>query len=466
MPVSKHPFLLKSEQQLVYAIVLIILIPLAIILNTIWSVQSFKGNIDIELQRQALSIARFFNETVFKESGDRVWLQEKTEAIAQANLDIHTFDILLPEGEDFKIIASLEAQNLDQIKKDLNYVIAWHQEEAIATLVYAFISGSQGPKERFWEIALPLTDAAGEKQALLTMRLSLEVMDRLVKDTLTKSYLILSLTVLAVVLLLALNTRLFEHAILFKKLKEVDEMKDEFISIASHELRTPITTLKGFLSMILEGDYGSLNEEGRKSLQIMASSVNRLGNLVEDLLNVSRIEQKRLQFSPQAIKLSEVLASLTEEFELRVQEKGLRLALDASPDLALAWADEDKLRQVLINLVGNSVKYTKQGQIELSAKSSNDKFLTITVKDSGLGMSAEETKDLFSKFYRVKNEDTRGIVGTGLGLWITKQLVEMMGGQIYVESIKHVGTQIYFTMPVYDKNKHHMASKEEKRPGQ
>lgn len=451
MSATKHPFLLKSEHQVIYAIVLIILIPLAIILNTIWSVNSFKNNIDIELQRQALSTARFFNETVFKESSDSIWLQQKSQAIAQANGDINSFDILRPEGENFKVLASLSEQNLGQIKTDLNYVIAWHQEEAVATLVYDVISGQQGSKARFWEIAMPLTNSTGEKEALLTMRLSLEVMDRLVKDTLTKSYLILSLTVLAVILLLALNTRLFEHAILFKKLKEVDQMKDEFISIASHELRTPITTLKGFLSMILEGDYGSLNEGGKKSLKIMEASVNRLGDLVEDLLNVSRIEQRRLQLNPRAVKLSEVLTSVADEFELRVQEKGLTLHLDVSPDLPLVWADEDKLRQVLINLVGNAVKYTKQGQIELSAKASSDKLVTITVKDSGLGMSAEETKNLFDKFYRVKNEETKGIIGTGLGLWITKQLVELMGGQVYVESIKHVGTQVYFTLPVYEK---------------
>ena len=155
--------------------------------------------------------------------------------------------------------------------------------------------------------------------------------------------------------------------------------------------------------------------------------------------------------SPKIISLPEVLESIEAEFSLRMEEKGLKFKLIKEGELPTIWADEDKFRQILVNLMGNAIKYTKQGEIELIAKQTELKFVTINVKDTGIGMDAKEREALFEKFYRVQTEDTRGIVGTGLGLWITKQLVELMGGKIYVDSIKHVGSQFYFTVPVYNK---------------
>ena len=443
-------FLLRQSHQVIYAIVLILLIPLAIILNTIWSVKAFQTDIDISLQRQALMVGQIFDSSVYDGIADQTEIQAKVKQIEASGIEIRNFDILTKEGDDFRIVASFNENKIGNSTSDLNYVISWHQNEAVATLVSG-VSEDGGDSERLWEIAMPLKNSQGEKEALLSLRLSLKLIDELVRDTLTQSYAILAITVLIVILLLAINTRLFEHAILFRKLKEVDKMKDEFISIASHELRTPITTIKGFLSMTLEGDYGQLDAQGKKGLKIMEASVNRLGFLVEDLLNVSRIEQKRLQVKKDKIFLSEILQSIADEFELRVKEKNLVFKTKFSKKLPAVLADEDKLRQVLVNLMGNAVKYTKKGEIELLAKT-NDKFVTIMIKDTGLGMSSKEREGLFSKFYRVQSDDTRGIVGTGLGLWITKQLVELMGGEIYLDSIKDVGTQFYFTVPIYKQN--------------
>lgn len=442
MAKNRNDFLLKQNSQVIYAIILILLIPTAIILNTIWSVKSFQKNIDIGLQRQALLIGQLFNTSIYREAGDTADLQRRVQDIYSSNLDLRTFDVLQPIGEQFKIIASFDTTKIGNQVEDLNYVIAWHQNTAMATIINA----NQG---RFWEVVIPLSNKDGKKEALLSMQMSLATMDNLAKDTLTKSYALLAITVLIVILLLALNTQLFEHAILFKKLKEVDQMKDEFISIASHELRTPITTLRGFLSMAMEGDYGQLNETGLRGFKIMESSVNRLNNLVEDLLNVSRIEQKRLAVKKEPVDLLEILKNLSTEFDFSIKAKGLKFKWEATKDLPPVLADADKLRQILVNLLGNSLKYTAKGEIELTAKPTSEKFVTITVKDTGLGMTAQERANLFAKFYRVQNEETKGIVGTGLGLWITKQLVELMGGQIFVDSIKHVGSQFYFTVPIY-----------------
>ncbi len=448
MKKNKTSIFLKRNYQIIYAIILILLIPLTIVLNTIWSVKSFKHNIDIELQREAVLIANLFNTSVFKETDNLVDLQEKVINIGEATAEITTLNVLIPEGENFKVLSSLEEDKINTIDDGLNNVIAWHQNQSIATLVGDL--NEEGDLIRYWEVVSPLTDKDNNKKALLTLRMSLEPMDNIVKDTLTNSYIVLIVTIFIVILLLTLNTRLFEYALLFKKLKEVDKMKDEFISMASHELRTPITTLKGFIAMILDGDFGELNEAGKKNLRIMELSANRLNSLVEDLLNVSRIEQKRLPIDLKEVNTQEVLESIKDEFELRTKSKGLELSLSLTDNLPNILADEDKLRQVLVNLMGNAVKYTKKGKIEITTKFEKTN-ITIAIKDSGIGMSAKDREGLFSKFHRIKNEKTKGITGTGLGLWITKQLIELMNGRIYVDSIENVGTQIYFTIPIFKK---------------
>ena len=449
----KSKMFLQRNYQVIYAVVLIVLIPLTIIFNTISSVKSFKNNIDAELQRQALTIGQVFSAWFIEDAQVSLEeLQTKVKNIGNVAGSLARFDVLYPEGENFRVVASLNTATIGELSEDLNNVIAWHQGRAIASMVYAEDQLANGA-DRFWQVVMPLQDGDYKQHALLRLDMSLGVMDDLVKQTLTKSYLILAVTVLIVILLLAANTRIFEYAVLFKKLKEVDKMKDEFISMASHELRTPITTIRGFLSMMLEGDFGQISEVGRKNLKIMEASTNRLANLVEDLLNVSRIEQKRLEIKPMKIDAKEILNSVGDEFVLRVQEKKLSLKINIAKDLPAVSADQDKLRQVIINLVGNAVKYTKKGEIEIIAFKQDEKFVRIAVKDSGVGISAQNRENLFNKFYRVQNDDTKGIVGTGLGLWITRQLVELMGGKIFVDSIEHVGSQFYFIIPIYAKDK-------------
>lgn len=439
----------KNNGQVIYGISLIILTLLLIVLNTVVVLNSSKRNMHASLQLQGLYLSRQFITTSYQEFADKDYgsLQDKLDRIRQASPHIIKMDVLEKNGEIFNIVASLDRDSIGSEAKDTNYILSWAVDNVIATDLPDTRENSKG--SRLWEIVTPVHDDNGDKKAIVVLQLSDEIIADLEKDILGKSSAVLLATLLIVGLLLTLNARLFEYAILFKKLKEVDTMKDEFISIASHELRTPITTIKGFLSMLLEGDYGSLGEEGTKTLKIMDASVKRLGSLVEDLLNVSRIEQNRLKLSSSKVNAKEIIDSIGDEFELRVKEKNLKLKLQIADDLPNVFADEDKLRQILVNLVGNSVKYTKQGEIEIIAKVVDKKFVNITIKDTGIGMTAQEREQLFEKFYRIQGDDTKGIVGTGLGLWITKQLVELQGGEIFVDSIKHVGSQFYFTVPIY-----------------
>ncbi len=447
----KSKFFQQSNNQVIYGVLLIIFTLLAIVLNTVLVLGSSKSNLEASLQRHSLYLAKIFTATAHNDLDNYPELQNKLNLIKTTSSDIANIDILVKKGDFFQVAASFDESKVGQELRDTNYILTWAVDDGIATEILDYREAKKGQK--LWEVAMPIYNQLGEKKALLVMQISHEYIYALEKDTLTKSLVVLVVTLIVVLLLLSLNARLFEYAILFKKLKEVDQMKDEFISIASHELRTPITSIKGFLSMLLEGDYGKIGVEGTKALKLMEASVKRLGSLVEDLLNVSRIEQNRLKLASTKVDTKAVLVSITEEFKPRIDEKKLALKMQIPNDLPAVYTDEDKLRQVLVNLVGNSVKYTKKGEIEIIAKQTDPKFVTITIKDTGVGMSAQDREKLFDKFYRVPDEENKDIVGTGLGLWITKQLVKLMGGEIFVDSIKHVGSQFYFTIPIYSGQK-------------
>jgi len=457
---------LKRYWQIIYAVLLIILIPLAIVANTVWITNSFKANIDVQLQRQALSLAEVFNGALQEDLGDLEKLQVSLERIAQLNPDIKVADILVPEGEDFRFTASLQEQKIGETTDLLINVIAWHQEQAIANLTNAAVLSQNDPlanrlfedlQERFWSVTIPLFDTNGKKQVLLNLNMSLDIVDQLVRQTLIRSYLILTVAVVIVMLLLIANTRLFQYAVLAKKLKEVEQLKDEFISMASHELRTPITSLRGYLSMMNEGALGDIPQLAQDKVAMMLGSADRLNELVEDLLNVSRIEQGRLTINYEVLQIEPVVEQVMAELKVQADQKNLKFVYEKPREpLPKLLLDAGRLKQILVNIVGNSIKYTPKGSVIITTiYKPEENIVEIKCADTGLGMTQKQRERLFTKFYRVKTEETEHIKGTGLGLWITKQLIELMQGEILVDSIKDVGTQMAINFPV--KNEKAMA---------
>ena len=369
------------------------------------------------------------------------------------SLDIVDLQILVPERGSFKVIGAKNNKDIGKMYFSPYYQFAWtllngdgvatdsvNLSEENSKLMEGF-----SVRDRLWLVSMPIYKD-GERQALLSVKLSSGVIDNMLKSNETFSFILVTITILSVILFLSISVRIWDYAILYRKIKEVDKMKDDFISIASHELRTPLTAIKGYISMISEGDYGKVSKKIKDGLSSMMLSVNRLNNLVEDLLNVSRIEQGRLKVANDMVNLKLIIKEIITQLKPSAEEKKLKL-IYKNPTIALPMvsADSDRLRQVLINLIGNAIKYTKKGSIEISAEVKDEK-VTVVVADTGMGMSKEDQEHLFEKFYRVKNEQTNKIVGAGLGLWITKQLIELMGGSIEVESMSEVGTRVYFSL--------------------
>lgn len=246
-----------------------------------------------------------------------------------------------------------------------------------------------------------------------------------------------------------------ENARLYQQAQAANQAKTEFMSIASHELKVPMTSIKGYAKLLTLGAVGDLTQRQREFLDIIASNVDRMDRLVADLLDVSRIEAGRLRLEMGPVDLREVVETVLQSVKAEIEAKELALTVEIPTTLPPVWGDQGRLVQILTNLVSNAYKYTPNGgQILISVNgqsaSSTTNCLTISVRDSGLGISPEDQRNLFTKFFRADDPRVREVPGTGLGLSITKSLVETHGGEIWFESEPDQGTVFTFTLPIMD----------------
>lgn len=228
---------------------------------------------------------------------------------------------------------------------------------------------------------------------------------------------------------------------------EEDQLKSEFVSIASHELLTPTSAIEGYLSMILDEGMGKVDPQAKKYLDNVYASSKRLAGLVKDLLNVSRIEGGRIVVQSKNFDLKEMIKQVVAEMQPKANEKKLQFAAEGlDREVPQVWADPERVHQVLINLIGNAIKYTDKGSVRVRLDFSLS-VVRVSVIDTGVGIPKDEIPHLFEKFYRASNADNSGAQGTGLGLYITKQIVELMGGMIQVDSEKGKGSVFSFSLP-------------------
>lgn len=227
-----------------------------------------------------------------------------------------------------------------------------------------------------------------------------------------------------------------------------NKSKSEFVSVVSHELKLPMTSIKGYSDLMLSGATGPLNENQSNFLTTIRNNVNRMATLVSDLTDISRIESGNLRIEPRSVPVWDVIDEVVNLTRTQVEQKKQTLALEIPEGLPKAWCDRNRLAQVLTNLISNANKYTPEGGALTVQAAQMDGMIQIKVQDNGLGMTPEDQERLFGKFFRSADEKVREAPGTGLGLSITKNLIELQGGKIWFESEFRKGTTFYFTTPV------------------
>jgi signal transduction histidine kinase len=217
------------------------------------------------------------------------------------------------------------------------------------------------------------------------------------------------------------------------RLRELDKQKTEFLSIASHQLRTPLSIIKGYIELIQDGAYGKITQKTFGILKNMDESNERLVNLVDEFLNISRIEQGRTKFVFKEEDVSTIIAPIIEELSQRAKEKELRVEWAAPITPVRAVIDSGKIHHVIYNYVDNAIKYTPKGKITVEAHEENN-GLVVTVKDTGFGFTEEDTPNFLNKFYRGKNVRGTNVNGTGLGIYVCKQFIEGHLGHVWAKS--------------------------------
>ena len=232
-----------------------------------------------------------------------------------------------------------------------------------------------------------------------------------------------------------------EHA------EAADKMKSAFLATMSHELRTPLNSIIGFTGILLQGLVGPLNDEQRKQLQMVRTSANHLLSLISDVLDISKIEAGQLQISRETFDLRATIAKLVPTLRPVIEMKGLKLTVDIAPEVGALYSDARRVEQVILNLLSNAVKFTEAGSISVSCTLAGENYL-LRVADTGIGIKKEHLDEMFSPFRQIDTGVNRKYEGTGLGLFICKKLLELLGGEIRVESEWQRGTTFIVSIPV------------------
>lgn len=246
-----------------------------------------------------------------------------------------------------------------------------------------------------------------------------------------------------------LQTMADRLAVANDQLRKLDSSKSEFISIASHQLRTPLTAIKGFVSLLLEGSYGAVPSTISDVLNKIYTSNERIIQLVENLLSISRIESGKIQYEYAEVNVEDMLSELRDTFMISAKKKNLELVfINPSADLPRTWVDRQKSLEVISNLIDNAIKYTSSGSVTVRAEAVAG-AVRVSVSDTGIGMSADTMPYLFVKFSRGKDVGRLHANGTGLGLYVGKQMIEAQGGRIWAESEgEGKGSTFFVDLPV------------------
>jgi len=229
------------------------------------------------------------------------------------------------------------------------------------------------------------------------------------------------------------------------KLRKLDRMKSMFIASMSHELRTPLNSIIGFTGVMLQGLAGDITDEQHKQLMIVKSSADHLLDLINDVIDVSKIEADKVELSFGRFDLSALLDEVKSAFTADAEQRGIRLCLETPRGLSIR-SDERRAKQVIMNLVSNAVKFTDSGRVEIKA-AKGEGVVEVSVSDTGIGMAREDLKELFKAFSRIHDRKALMKEGTGLGLYLSQKIAGLLGGSIRAESALGKGSEFTFTLP-------------------
>lgn len=351
---------------------------------------------------------------------------------ANNNSDIVELAIVVQSADGFLVKNSLDENRIGTF--DTNKIA---YQSALSNPDESLIFEYTERGARHWQVVRKLQNELGT--TYIVSNHSFGTLDSVMKARRQESYLGLTLIFAFLLALTYWLARQIHWQQRYETLAETLEERNLFTNMIAHEFRTPLTAIKGYASFLAESK--TVSEPELKFVSNIQVSTERLITLVSDFLEVARIQSGKLSLEKTDVDVQEIISEVLESLLPIAKEKGLELKFDTFKTPTFLRTDRKRLTQVLTNLVSNSIKYTPAGTVLISAEKT-PLALTVRIKDTGMGISAEDQKKLFAPFSRVGGVEKTTTTGTGLGMWITKQLVELLGGSIAVESIKGVGTHV------------------------
>lgn len=232
------------------------------------------------------------------------------------------------------------------------------------------------------------------------------------------------------------------------QLKKLDKIKTDFLNVTSHELRTPMASIKGYIQMLLKQKLGEITEEQKKALDVVLRNTDRLDNLIQDILDISRLESGTMKFIPEKTDLRKMMNEISETMQSSADLKNIKINTKAEEDLPDITVDQSRIKQVIMNLVNNAIKFSPDGSIvNIQAKKEKDDIL-FEVQDFGRGIPKNKQKKIFDMFYQVDSSKDKKFRGVGLGLSISRGIVNVHGGRVWVDSEVGKGSTFRFNLPV------------------
>lgn len=423
--------------------------------------EMYKKNLELNERNKTLALLRKIDEVVLSSAADPIKVAQDVVDTIIAETDFKIAVIFLEQDQKFvPLVANKSAETSELERVVINFITeaiapgrpvhdAIKSGEITSKTLYELLQNNIQPSEA------PKLSKALKLETLFLCPLLVRnraigcvVIGSSLQEHEISEYSRNLVDRLAGVIAIALDSSLLyqELQMANEHLKELDKAKDEFISMASHQLRTPLTTIKGYVSMVEEGDTGAINDQQKKFLASAMTGATRMAKMITELLNVSRMSTGKFKIDPKPVDLAKVVQDEVEQLKLHADSRGLKLVYQKPAQPIMCELDEDKTRQVLMNFIDNAIFYTKQGSVTVSlAQDENE--VTFKVVDTGIGVPESVKEKMFTKFYRADNAKVARPDGTGLGLFLAKKVVEDQGGKLIFESQEGKGSTFGFILP-------------------
>lgn len=427
---------IQQHPQIAFVLILLIVFPFLFLYSGQQFLDVGRANQE-RLQLDRIGVMHDVLSSLLSATGFNVELTaHELSKIAELNTDLIDYSILVGDAEGLRVLASMDDTPADiSDSQDFYRSAAVDPDESI---IFETATGN----ERLWNAYRAVRGGDGTLYFIFTQT-SLRSVDSLFAEREQSAYFSLIFIYAFIIAIALWHVQLTDYRYLYISAKKANETKDLFTNMIAHELRAPLTAIKGYAAML---DERLTAPEERMYAQRVKESSERLLTIVNDLLDVARIQSGKISVVKEAVDIDLVVRAVCDELFVEAKRKDITLVYEPSTSPQIALGDKKRLHQVLINLVNNSIKYTPAGTITLSIDPKTA-YIEVRVQDTGMGISSEDQKKLFAPFFRVASSDVSKITGSGLGMWIAKELVELMGGTIGVESIKGVGTHIILSIP-------------------